>query len=93
MGEVFCLFFERHQLAFCKKGLSLTGVDVERCQSSVPKSRWCLYVGFGCLLSSQSTVQVPVGRREGVCTVRFLSWNNYTTRFLCSKEEQNCWEV
>lgn len=29
-------------------------MDVERCQGSVPKSRWCLCVGFGCLLSSQS---------------------------------------
>lgn len=54
MGEVFCLFFERFQLTFCKEGLSVTGVGVERCQRSVPKSRWCLCVGFGCLLSSQS---------------------------------------
>lgn len=65
MGEVFCLFFERYQLTFCKEGLSLTGVDVERRQSSVPKSRCCLCLGFGCLLSSQSVHSSGACGQEG----------------------------
>lgn len=46
MGEVFCLFFERYRLTFCKEGLSLTGLDLGRCQSSVPESRWGGVCGF-----------------------------------------------
>lgn len=86
----FVYFFERY-LTFCKEGLSLTGGDVERCQSSVPESRWCVCVGFGCLLSSQSVHSSGAcGQEEGrVHSEISLSWNTlHNTIFFVPKQSK-----
>lgn len=93
MGEVFCLFFERYQFTFYKEGLSLNGCMWRGAKVQSQSPGVCVWVLVVCCHPKACTVQVPVGKREGVYTVRFLSWNNYTAHFLCSKEEQNCWRV